>query len=146
MKKESKFSKEVKAICLEHDFLCYFVQPVAGSEGVPDAILKSPLGNTLHLELKTGSKLRDGQIIFLERSNNAWECKWNFKRKRAEVILDDEKVDLGIFLSVQRVKEVKVQEIIAEMNEEAIQNTEDLCYQARWEEYLGINQEVEEEK
>ena len=144
MKKESKFSKEVKAICLEHNFLCYFVQPVAGSEGVLDAILKSPLGNTLHLELKTGSKLRDGQIIFLERSNNAWECRYNSKKKRAEVILDEgEEVELGIFLSVQRVKEVKVQEIIAEMNEEAIQTARDLSYQVRWETYLEINQEEE---
>jgi len=144
MKKESKFSKEVKAICLEHDFLCYFVQPVAGSEGVPDAILKSPAGNTIHLELKTGSKLRDGQIIFLERSNNAWECRYNSKKKRAEVILDEgEEVELGIFLSVQRVKEVKVQEIIAEMNEEAIQTARDLSYQVRWETYLEINQEEE---
>jgi len=145
MKKESKFSKEVKAICLEHNFLCYFVQPVAGSEGIPDAILKSPAGNTIHLELKTGSKLRDSQIIFLERSNNAWECRYNSKKKRAEVILDKgEEVELGIFLSVQRIKEVKVQEIIAEMNEEASQNAKDLCYQSRWEEYLGINQEEEE--
>ena len=144
MKKESKFSKEVKAICLEHDFLCYFVQPVAGSEGVPDAILKSPAGNTIHLELKTDSKLRDGQIIFLERSNNAWECRYNSKKKRAEVILDEgEEVELGIFLSVQRVKEVKVQEIIAEMNEEAIQTARDLSYQVRWETYLEINQEEE---
>jgi len=101
---ETKVVKIVKNTCLELNCLPYFVQPVAGSGGVPDSIIKLPLGGTIHLELKGDSKLRKAQRIFIEKSDNAWEARYNKKAKRVEVHVDqdnlDEVVELGLFLAM----------------------------------------------
>lgn len=99
---ESRVVKLVKKACLELNILPYFVQPIAGSSGVPDALLKLPLGSTIHLELKADSELRDAQIVFLEKSNNAWKAKYNKKTKQVDVFVDSESiVELSLFLAME---------------------------------------------
>ena len=126
-KLESKVVRMVRQIALENNFKPYFVQPVAGSEGVPDCILKTPLGGTLHLEIKSGSKLRKAQKVFLAISNNAWECKYNSKTKQVEVILDQddrEAIELDLFLAHEAQAEISLQEYKASMVEEYIAQME----------------------
>lgn len=105
---EKNVVKQVRKIALANNFKPYFIQPVAGSQGVPDALLISPMGNTIHLELKGDSELRAAQKVFLSISNCAWEVRYDKKKKKVLVILDkadDDKVELGLFLAVRATLE-----------------------------------------